>query len=54
MQSPPPTPVQGPGLPSEDAHNAFFYEIREIQVLPQYLFRERNCQLLLLLLNQRK
>jgi hypothetical protein len=34
--------------------NSFFHEIKEIQTLPQFLYRERSCQLLLILLHQRK
>jgi hypothetical protein len=48
--------TEGPSLPfSSNANNeSFADEVKEIQSLPQYLFRERNCQFLLLLLHQRK
>jgi hypothetical protein len=44
----------GPSLPFSNATDSFADEVKEIQSLPQYLFRERNCQFLLLLLHQRK
>lgn len=43
-------PVNGEKSP----HSSFFHDVKEIQGLPQLLLRERSCQLLLLLLHQRK
>lgn len=36
------------------SYDSFFYEVKDIQGIPQFLLRERSCQLLLLLLHQRK
>jgi hypothetical protein len=45
-----------PSVSGDDVtgENSFFHEIKEIQTLPQFLYRERSCQLLLILLHQRK